>query len=75
MDHKCHAFECSRSVERSLLMCKKHWALVPTDIQVRVKTHFRTEQCTGKVRPSHEWLKAAREAINFITKLEGKWRD
>lgn len=71
--HKCHAFMCDKPVQPRMLMCKKHWAMVPTNIQVRIKTNFHPDQCSGKIRPSMEWLKASREAINFITKAEGNW--
>lgn len=54
-------------------MCQKHWAMVPTKIQVRVKTYFRPGQLGGGMRPHPEWMKAAREAINHVTKAEGNW--
>jgi hypothetical protein len=45
--------------------------MVPTAIQVEVKTHFNPAQCKGHhIRPSTEWLKAARKAINYVRHLE-----
>ncbi len=71
--HKCHAYLCEKPVQPRMLMCKKHWTMVPAEIQARVKDNFIPEQCSGKIRPSMEWLKAAREAINHVTKAEGNW--
>lgn len=54
-------------------MCSMHWVLVPTDMQVKVKTNFNPEQCKGHhIRPSREWLLAARQAINYVAKHEGR---
>lgn len=50
-------------------MCYFHWVHVPTEIQVRVKTHFHRDQCKGLRRPTREWLKAAREAITSVQHL------
>lgn len=71
--HTCHAYKCEVEVRPSLLMCKKHWEMVPKEIQSRVLQHFNPKQCEKFRRPSMEWLKAAREAVNFVTKAEGNW--
>jgi hypothetical protein len=71
--HKCHAYLCDKPVEPRMLMCKKHWSMVPMEIQVRVKKYYRVGQCGGGMRPHPEWMKAAREAINHVTKAEGNW--
>ncbi len=70
--HKCHAIECDVKTHPSKLMCPKHWAMVPDDIQREVVKHFRRDQCEGLVRPSKFWLKAARAAINHVRFKEGK---
>lgn len=72
MKHTCHAYKCDKHVHPSHLMCVRHWNMVPADIRRRVLTHFEPNQCETK-RPSMEWLKAAREAVNFVTKAEGNW--
>jgi len=70
MKHTCHAENCEREVNRRMLMCQFHWAMVPTEIQVKVKKYFHIDQCSGKRRPTFDWIAAAREAINYIKKLE-----
>lgn len=46
--------------------------MVPVDLRIRVVKNYNPKQ-SMKNRPSDEWLKAAREAINFVKKKEGKW--
>lgn len=51
--------------------------MVPTFIQVKIRTHFNPEQCKpgNGVRPSIEWFAAAREAREYIAKLEKEKRE
>lgn len=51
-------------------MCGKHWAIVPVSLRMPVVNNYRKGQCADR-RPSIEWLKAAREALNFVAKKEG----
>jgi Tfp pilus assembly protein PilO len=60
--HTCHAFDCKKPVARRLLMCRAHWAMVPSNIQAEVLRFYQPGQEQGKVRPSQEWLRAARLA-------------
>lgn len=53
-------------------MCPRHWAMVPQLIRTRVVVNFNSEQCKKKIRPTVEWLKAAREAINYVKELENE---
>lgn len=48
-------------------MCGKHWAMVPRALQRAVTESYQPGQCAGIVRPSPEWLKAAKEAILAVT--------
>ena len=69
MKHQCHALFCKEEIPPRLLMCFKHWCMVPEGIQKRVLAYYREGQCHDK-RPSREYLKAAREAISYVAKLE-----
>lgn len=73
MIHQCHAYKCTTPVAPRLLMCRKHWAMVPGDIQRAVYAHFNPEQCRGRKAPlpSREWIAAARAAINHVASVEG----
>lgn len=68
-EHKCHAIGCQNPVQPALLMCLKHWKMVPTAIKRKVWSHFRREQCDDK-KLSEEWLIAAKEAIQAVRKKE-----
>jgi hypothetical protein len=67
--HTCHAIGCENLVQPRKLMCLQHWRMVPPDIQELVMKSYRSGQCDDK-RPSLEWLKAARAAINHVRHLE-----
>ena len=70
IEHHCHALGCKTLVPPELLMCLKHWRMVPKDIQKRVWAHYRDGQCDDK-NPSKEWHQAADEAINAVAIKEG----
>jgi hypothetical protein len=67
--HRCHARGCKVAVKPELLMCLKHWRMVPRAIQARVWQHYRPGQCDDK-RPSEEWHKAADDAIEAVAARE-----
>lgn len=71
MSHTCHARECQKEVPPVMLMCRRHWAMVPKDIQRRVWAHYRRGQCDDK-NPSREWIDAANDAITAVAEKEGK---
>jgi hypothetical protein len=67
--HHCHAKGCSVEVKPELLMCYKHWRMVPKAIQKKVWEHYRPGQCNDK-NPSKEWHQAADEAIKYVYEKE-----
>lgn len=71
MKHTCHARDCETAVPPEMLMCRKHWAMVPLETQRAVYRSYRKGQCVDK-NPSRDWLRAAREAINAVALQEGK---
>lgn len=70
MSHVCHAKGCSVPVPPKLLMCRKHWRLVPRALQRQVWAHYRAGQEIDK-RPTMEYLDVADEAIRAVAKKEG----
>lgn len=70
MHHHCHARGCDKSVRPTLLMCGRHWRLVPPALKVAVLRAYRPGQCDDK-RPSTAWKEAAFAAIDAVAKLEG----
>ena len=68
--HACHARGCGTPVKPELLMCLRHWRVVPRAIQRAVWAAYRPGQCDDKA-PSRAWLKAADAAIGFVARAEG----
>jgi hypothetical protein len=46
----CFAHACQVLIRRNLLMCGKHWAMVPEDIQTAVYATYREMQRGGSLR-------------------------
>jgi hypothetical protein len=76
MEHKCHAFQCKQNVPPKLLMCAKHWRLVPRKIQIQVWKHYRPGQEIDKL-PSQDYILIQRCAVWSVYVLEGNcsWQD
>lgn len=69
--HHCHADGCTRNVPPRLLMCGKHWRMVPQHLQDRVWATYLPGQEITKT-PSNEYLIAARNAINAVAEKENR---
>lgn len=69
MTHRCHAEDCNVEVAPSLLMCPRHWRMVPADLQGAVWRTYRKGQEIDK-RPSAEYLAAATAAIRAVALKE-----
>lgn len=59
--HLCHARGCQVPVPPKLLMCKRHWRMVPKDLQREVWAHYRPGQEIDK-RPTRSYLDVAQAA-------------
>jgi hypothetical protein len=69
--HHCHARGCAVHTRPEMLMCFRHWRMVPIRIQRLVYATYRAGQCDD-MRPSKAWHNAADAAIGFVAALEGK---
>ena len=67
--HHCHATGCAKAVPPELLMCARHWRMVPRNLQTPVWSSYRVGQCDDK-RPNARWIEAAKAAIAFVAKAE-----
>lgn len=72
--HRCHAIGCVKPVPPEMLLCHRHWRMVPKPIQQQVWRHYRPGQCDDK-NPSEAWHLAANEAIRAVAQLEGRTRN
>ncbi len=71
MSHHCHARGCTVEVKPEMLMCLRHWRMVPRAIQRAVWAAYRPGQCDDK-SPSDAWMRAADAAIGAVASKEGQ---
>lgn len=69
MAHRCHAEGCTQNVAPRLLMCYRHWCMVPKRLQDAVWANYRQGQEVDK-RPSEAYLAAARAAVTAVRNKE-----
>jgi hypothetical protein len=67
--HHCHALDCNVPTKPELLMCLRHWRMVPRDLQRAVWAAYRRGQCDDK-QPSRAWFYAANAAIDAVAQTE-----
>ena len=68
--HTCHARGCEKAVPRKMLMCGRHWAMVPTDLKLAVWAVYVPGQ-EERMNPTDEYLKVSNLAIEAVAKMEG----
>jgi hypothetical protein len=71
--HECHATECHVEVPPRMLMCRRHWWMVPKPLRDAVWAEYRPGQEVDK-RPSNEYMDAQRAAVAAVAEREGKQR-
>ena len=71
MTHHCHAVDCSMSVPPRLVMCLRHWRLVPSDVQRSIWAAYRKGQERDK-QPSQDYLYHQRRAVMHVALQEGR---
>lgn len=71
MKHHCHARDCEVPVPPKMLMCRKHWFMLPREKQNAIWRHYVPGQEIRK-DPTPEYLEAMQDAINAVARKEGK---
>jgi hypothetical protein len=69
--HECHATGCHTEVPPRMLMCLRHWRMVPREIQRRVWAAYVPGQEIRK-DPTARYLEAQREAVYAVEIKEGR---
>lgn len=69
VEHTCHAQGCNAHVKPELLMCRRHWFMVPSNIRTAVNVHYRPGQCED-MDVSRPWSDAANAAIRSVFQQE-----
>lgn len=70
-EHHCHARGCLVPTKPEMLMCLRHWRMVPRNLQRAVWATYRRGQCDDK-QPSSEWHDAADAAIAAVAAKEDR---
>lgn len=68
--HTCVATDCSVRVRFGVLMCKRHWRMVPQSTQRRINRYWRDWQVHDSLTAPTDWSQAVVEAIGSITAVE-----
>lgn len=71
MSHTCHAIECEIPVAPKLLMCRKHWFMVPPKLRSRVWATYQDGQC-DTFDPTSAYCQAAKTAVIAVAEKEGR---
>jgi len=61
---------CNAHVQPEMLMCRKHWFMVPKPLRDRVWATYNPGQCDGDAPVTKEWHEAADAAIDAVWKRE-----
>lgn len=69
MEHYCHAVDCSKEVPPKMLMCSRHWFMLPKSIRDKIWINYIPGQEVKK-NPTKEYLVVMKEAINFVSRSE-----
>lgn len=77
--HKCPVDGCEAQCQQHILMCYRHWKLVPKDLQVSV---YRAWGVFRKAEPGagdsffvDSYLKIRQEAIDAVNRIEAPARE
>lgn len=68
--HTCHAIGCNLIVPPRMLMCLRHWRMVPKALQADVWATYRPGQEIDK-QPSEAYRLAQRAAIDAVAQKGG----
>ena len=71
MVHECHAIGCKVAVPPKMLMCLRHWRMVPRPLQQRVWETYRPGQEATK-DPSQEYMTEHLAAVAAVAQAEGR---
>lgn len=69
--HLCHANDCTERVPPRMLMCKRHWYMVPKPLRDAVWDNYVPGQERRK-DPTAAYLSAAQAAIDAVARKEGR---
>jgi hypothetical protein len=69
--HECHAIGCTVSVPPRMLMCRKHWYMIPKPLRDAVWATYVPGQEIRK-DPTDEYMDAHLAAVRAVAEKEGR---
>lgn len=69
--HRCHADGCETPVPPKMLMCRRHWFMVPRLLQARIWQHYVPGQEIRK-DPTPAYLEVMMQAIQAVKDKEAQ---
>lgn len=69
--HVCHAMGCTVKVPPRMLMCLRHWKMVPKALQQRIWATYVPGQEQRK-DPTDAYMEAQRASVQTVAEKEGK---
>lgn len=69
--HECAATGCSARLPHRLLMCAKHWRLVPGPLQSKLYRAYRKADTTGRAVLSQLYVDAVAERVAAVEDATG----
>lgn len=69
--HACHWPGCTAQVPPAKWGCTRHWFTLPAELRERIWRVYRIDQ-ERDMRPSHEYVKAARAAQEWIKAYQAR---
>lgn len=65
----CYARRCGAERGGDKIMCRKHWAMVPEDLQREIYAANR-ERALGRPRSLRTWIERINEARDLVSPIE-----
>lgn len=73
MSHHCHANDCPVITSPAMLMCARHWRMVPKAMQARVWSTFKARGGVSDAPGSWaDYYEACADAVEYVAFQEGK---
>lgn len=69
--HPCAAELCAKLIPHRLLMCPRHWGMVPREIQSQLWRAYTRADSDGRARLTKGYLAAVDACIEAVRKAEG----
>ena len=70
MTHTCPAVGCTKRMPSTMLMCGKHWRLVPVPIQRRIWRSYRKGPTAHTA--TDDYMRAVADAVKAVADAEPK---